>query len=247
MDVLTNKSIRFRESLVAVLLVVSLTGCGSGGGSVAGLVPTGKTATGSTAVGAGCRNTSYTPNFASGVDPATGQPNRLYHWNHFPLKLFIVSSPQSNSVLVQQAEAGFNWWVTGTSGLITYQVVNDPSQADITVDFENRGYTNYGAVTDYSVNSNGEVTRATITFNMTYLSTVANITPVAAHEFGHALGIAGHSSNPADVMYDGEATYSKTALSTADINTLFTAYCGYALEAPTAAQSFTERCVPPPR
>ena len=245
MDVAKYKKSIFREALVSALLVLCLTGCGGGGGSVAGLLPSTKITSGTNAVGAGCRNTSYTPNFANGIDPSTGLPNRLYHWNHFPLKLFIVASPQSNAMLVQQAETGFNWWVTGTAGLVTYQIVNDPAQADITVTFENRGYTNYGAITDYSVNSNGEVTKATITFNMTYLSSVANIEPVAAHEFGHALGIAGHSSNPADVMYDGSSTYSKTALSTADVNTLFTAYCGYGLAAPAVAQSFTERCAPP--
>lgn len=231
-----------------VIVVVESAGCGSGGGSYALVAGGNKTAGDVTTTGASsgvgaCRGTSYLPNYANGIDPADGLPNRLYHWQKFPITVYIQSSNYTTPLLLQQIETGFNWWVNSTSRLVSYQVVNTPAQADITVQFEAKGMTGYGALTSYSVDGSGNIQPgATITFNMTYLSQVADITPVAAHEFGHALGIAGHSDQTTDVMFDGPSTYSLTELSNRDVNTLLTAYCGVARAVPVNPGVLAEQC-----
>jgi hypothetical protein len=221
------------------LLLALLAGCGSGG---TGSLPFSSSATiglpgdhaGSSASGGvtvlpssgGCTDSTYLPNFAAADDPATGLPNRLYHWTHFPLNVYIVSSNLATPDRIAQAMNGFSWWSQALGTVGQFNLVSSATQANITVQFENMGLTNYGAITDYTVNGSGEMQSATITFNMTYLTGVPSIAPVAAHEFGHALGLAGHSPNDTDVMSVSPNVYNLTGLSQADINTMKTAYCG---------------------
>ncbi|CEK18879.1 Matrixin [Chthonomonas calidirosea] len=224
------------------LLLILGAGCGSGGaGSISfssnatiGLPGdhAGNTSAGSVTVlpsSGGCTDSTYLPNFATADDPATGLPNHLYHWTHFPLNVYIVSSNLATPDRITQATDGFSWWSQALGVIGKFNLVNSSTQANIIVQFENMGLTNYGAITNYTVNGNGEMQNATITFNMTYLTSVPNIAPVAAHEFGHALGLAGHSPNDTDVMSVSANVYNLTGLSQADINTMKTAYCGVSL------------------
>ena len=48
----------------------------------------------------------------------------------------------------------------------------------------------------------------------------------SAHEFGHALGMNGHSDDTNDVMFTAHLIDSMKPLTTRDINSLKTAYCG---------------------
>ena len=58
--------------------------------------------------------------------------------------------------------------------------------------------------------------------------TVAELTvgqrTTSAHEFGHLLGIAGHSDDPNDLMYPSHAPTQDVPLSARDINTAKTIY-----------------------
>ena len=153
-------------------------------------------------------------------------PNQLRHWATFPTRVYFVPGVFVTPERKTQALAGFNWWVQATSSAVRFQEVGSAGAANIIVQYETRGDTHYGAVTEYHANSRSELMDATITFNMTYLTSVADITPVAAHEFGHALGIGGHSGDPDDVMSSTAQVYSRTSLSVRDVNTLETAYCG---------------------
>jgi hypothetical protein len=59
----------------------------------------------------------------------------------------------------------------------------------------------------------------------------------AAHEFGHALGINGHSDNPSDVMFYGRQVNKPedVPVSPRDLNTLRAAYAGLTATAARAA------------
>lgn len=194
----------------------------SAGTSAAPIASTG-TPSGSAA---GCSLATYSPNFGAEADPASGTPNHLYHWNALPAQVYFVPGDYVTADRKAQALAGFDWWALATGQPALYQETAQQSAASIVVQFEARGQTGYGAITEYHFNSKQQMQDATITFNMTYLTDTASIVPVAAHEFGHALGIAGHSNDHGDVMSSSPEVYTRTQLSTRDINTMQTAYCG---------------------
>ncbi len=227
---------RMRRLLMGIIVGSGLSGCGSGGGSSQALQSAAAgsqtsavattTTTASSPASTGCSATSFVPNFATEVDASTGMPNQLRHWAAFPTRVYFVPGAFVTPERKAQALAGFNWWVQATNSAVRFQEVGTAASATIVVQYETRGDTHYGAVTEYHANSKSELVDATITFNMTYLTDVADITPVAAHEFGHALGIGGHSGDPNDVMSSTAQVYSRTSLSVRDVNTLETAYCG---------------------
>lgn len=246
------RTISFLPTMGLFLLASAvLQGCGSGMANplpLGVLVNSSGNAVGNSSLSssnssrAGCTDSTYSPNFANGIDPASGLPNRLYHWDRFPLNVCFVSSSLATPDRVAQAQAGFNWWVQSTGGMIKFQTVNSASQADVTIYFEEDGMTGYGALTNYTVSGSGVMQKADIHFNMSYLSSVPSITPIAAHEFGHSLGIAGHSDIPTDVMSEDSNVYNLTQLSQRDVNTLLTAYCGVTISARAAAGTQTMKC-----
>ena len=108
----------------------------------------------------------------------------------------------------------------------------------MTVSFEQTGETEYGALTTYHYDASNHLTQASILFNLTSITRDALLTPAAAHEFGHALGIDGHSENSADIMAYSAAVYNLTGLSTRDINTIKTDYaCASAARSASAPKN----------
>ena len=132
----------------------------------------------------------------------------------------------ADAATIELTLRGFNQWVTATGGRVSYVRVSNPDNADITVQFDiNRGQDELG-VTTTSFRGN-VLLDASIVFY--YLPAnqpnAARINQtVAAHEFGHALGIGEHSPNRADLMYF-ETDGINNNVTTRDFNTLLTAYC----------------------
>ncbi len=166
----------------------------------------------------------FLPNYVHETDPQTGKLNQLFHWAVFPVKVAFVSNVGLSSDRENEAVAGFDQWVKVTNQFITYQLVADAASADITVSFVAQGTNNRGGSTTYSADGNGNLQHTDIVLNLTYLSQLSNVMPIAMHEFGHALGIAGHSNTSTDIMSVLSNIYTLQQPSPRDVNMLLTAY-----------------------
>lgn len=215
---------RFSRSLSAFLaagaLVPLLASCGGGGGGSKGPNPaTIDSATpapvAQSPATASCNNLSFTPNYASSVS--------LLHWDRFPLRVYFVQNDQLSDSRRATALAGFNQWVTATGGRADYTVVGSAAQANVTVSFYRftGGSGDTLGTTTVSYDGNNVIRKAVIELGIT--ANAADDTLTSAHEYGHTLGITGHSPRELDLMYftgnrSGEVTES-------DLNTAITAYC----------------------
>ena len=163
---------------------------------------------------------------------------RLLHWDHFPLHIYFTPGDLATKERMDATQAGFDQWVHATKEFVHYQVVTKPALAEVTVTF----------LPQESVpNQGGSCGHTTVTFlKLTLKSanivlattdvTSADLQATAAHEFGHALGIDGHSDDPGDLMY---AVLTRSAaedlpvpshtLTPRDLNTLKVCYPAFVL------------------
>lgn len=196
------KKSRCRLRLLAALLAGSaaLLASGCGGGA-------------SSAPSTSCPTDVFVPNYA----------DRLQHlltWQAFPVTVAFVHDAHYTPQLQSIAVAGFDQWVQAMGGAITYRVVPDLQLSSIQVRFDDTAQS--GATT---LTFNGSVmANAAMNIGIHGLAP-GDIQCVAAHEFGHALGIDGHSDNPADLMYPTHVQGTPCQVSQRDVNTLKTGYC----------------------
>ena len=198
-----------------------LTGCG-GGGSGGRTGPSSATITANRtplpSQGTSC-STTYDPNYASSV--------RLLHWPMFPLRVYFMQDSELTAARQALAVQGFNRWVQQTGGGTTYNVVTSAAVANVTVKFyqftggpgDTLGITN---VKYYDESST--IDSADIRLGVT--NDAANDLVTDSHEFGHALGILGHSPVNRDLMYFEGNDQFTADITPSDLNTLLTAYCG---------------------
>ena len=182
-----------------------------------------------------------TPNYAH-----SSQMTRLLHWPHFPVRLYFSATPYATAERRTLALSGFDEWGRATQGVVCYQIVSDPAQADITVTIAS------------SVDVPKEARalgQTTLTYTGTLLSKAmvqlvvrddepAEFQEICAHEFGHALGLNGHSDDPDDMMFpvlshslfqvkndELDCLCSPGSVTTRDVNTLKIAYPALAFPA----------------
>lgn len=221
-----------------VMVCIAGAGCGGGGGvnviasrpvstdvSSAVLPPNG-----SGVSLPGCTSESFLPNFSKTI--------MLYHWNKFPLHVYfensgVVTKDDGTQVdLIPVALTGLNEWVTATGDGIAYDVTSDPKLANVTVHFTSLNSSptekDLLGVEQSAIFADGTMKSADIQFSIWSGMTSQNVSgfqETCAHEFGHALGLNGHSEDSRDVMFAVHLTNTMKPLSVRDVNTMKTAYC----------------------
>lgn len=185
------------------------------------------------------------------IDPELAAPyvnvNNLDNWPD--VVAWILEDPQRVAQLptaegfvpehYQAALQGINMWKPfEKEGLFSYQITNDPGEADIHVFFINhfvdklglglfagdiRGYTAKRCFPLKQIMAGGHANFKPVVIVLRTLDTTGVPMPFnkmkasAGHEFGHALGIDGHSTNSNDLM---SGYYGRGVLSTNDAATI---------------------------
>ena len=172
--------------------------------------------------------TSASPN---ATDNYRASLTNTLHWGHFPLKVAFVNGMTSGSQdLDRLATRGFDQWTTATHGVVRYDVIRSREDADIVVMYNviasRPGNGEQLGQTGFNYNPRRMLlNRASMHLNVWENMTRGDLyrfQNTAAHEFGHALGINGHSPDPDDLMYFSSS--SAKGVTARDVNTLSPAY-----------------------
>lgn len=139
----------------------------------------------------------------------------LIRWNQesMPLRVFITSGDGIFGYKPQFAELmkqSFLSWSEASAGLVSFAFVDNPEQAHIVclwssdpVKFKNIAESGH-AVLDSSTKRGlvkGTITILTVPLVEQVPVTDNRMRRTCLHEIGHVLGLAGHTSNPADAMF----------------------------------------------
>ena len=142
--------------------------------------------------------------------PVFSPPNYLadllnsHRWRKLPVRVFFRKSGAYSPAYEKTVRAGFAEWTQATNGKIKMVLAPSEKQADVVVRFIS------GPNVPPDPDTVGETVYYTQgVFMQKALMSIATggdtsldeIQAVAAHEWGHALGIHGHSKTKTDIMY----------------------------------------------
>ncbi len=216
------------RTLLLALLVASVAGCGGGGGT--------RTTTGALT----CGPTYKTPNYVEAIDPASNRSNILRYWPNFAITVYFTNEQtfDDNGTLVSTSDlsrTAISRWESAADGADLFTEVTSANGAQVTVSFNQLASApgsgdTLGTTVVSFFPSNSQLISAEVVINtwvgMTRAQFIDGLKQTITHEFGHVLYLQGHSDNPADTMYYQSDPSVDGPLTTSDINSLQTAYCG---------------------
>lgn len=164
-----------------------------------------------------CSANTFVPNYVP-------QLERLLYWDRFPVTVYFERDAHYSDYYRRLALQGFDQWVEATGYVVRYREVDAPDGAQIKVFF--KPDTRNGLTTYNYYPSSGRLVSAKVEIGIQGGNPI-DIRSVSAHEFGHALGIGGHSTNLEDMMYPNFISNVPLQITQNDLNTAKTAYCNY--------------------
>ena len=163
---------------------------------------------------------SYFRNVAAG--------GKIIRWNKstFPLKVYVQDSADVPEYYREIVMSAYQSWQRASEGLVSFEFVEDASEADMRCYFKNTDNKKSIGVHSFTINGN-RITGSTIVFNKTdnknHSLDSKQLYSSALQEIGHSLGLTGQSKSIYDVMYP-IGTKFNTEITTRDLKTLGLVY-----------------------
>ncbi|MCV3213226.1 peptidase [Plectonema radiosum NIES-515] len=153
-------------------------------------------------------------------------------WSQFPIRIYVETPKEISK---EQAKTWVNTVIQAVQEWNVYlplEVVKQPEVANITIvrkapPLQKSPNSNIprarSAQTTYKLYTNNKVLSHRFTILLSPTQTGNYLTAAARHEFGHALGIWGHSPLPSDALYFSQVR-NPPPISARDVNTLKRVY-----------------------
>jgi predicted Zn-dependent protease len=145
-------------------------------------------------------------------------------WSNWPIRIYIEPLSTGMPMKPEVWQTAIAQSVKDWQPYLSLSLVDTASEADIQISANSpqhkSGARVRSAETHYELYvSDRQTLSHRVTINIRPSQTSQYLTAAARHELGHALGIWGHSRNPADVMYFAQVR-TPPDISAQDINTL---------------------------
>lgn len=144
---------------------------------------------------------------------------RRIAWPSFPVRVGFVRDAAYSVRREAAARRGLERWREASGGALTFEVAENVDEADVRVRFDTTS--NDGQTSTHYRGSRITGAEVRVGVERDWSSDIACI---AAHEFGHALGIDGHSDDPRDLMYPTHTMGRRWSVTERDWNTLAAHY-----------------------
>lgn len=149
---------------------------------------------------------------------------KIIRWNKstFPLKVYIEDSKDLPDYYREIVMNAYTSWQRASEGLVRFEFVESPNEADMKCYFKNTDNKNSIGVHAFAVSGN-KITDSVIVFNKTdnkgHSHDSKQLYSSALQEIGHSLGLTGASQSIYDVMYP-IGTKFNTEITPRDLKTL---------------------------
>ena len=153
---------------------------------------------------------------------------KIVRWNKstFPLRVYVQDTADVPEYYREVVMSAYQAWQRASEGLVSFEFVEDASDADMRCYFKNTDNKRSIGVHSFTVNGN-KITASTIVFNKTDAKNHSldskQLFSSALQEIGHSLGLTGASPSIYDVMYP-IGTKFNTEITMRDLKTLALVY-----------------------